>query len=381
MTQLRSSLEKILEAHIQTLALTLRPGTIENYRSVVRGFLVYLHRDYPQVRRLAQLRRDPHLLGWFRWMCERQPPIHSGARIKYLLSLRRLLNDLATNGHVFQQDLIRRDDFPPQDQCLPRALSLQEDSSLQQELRRIDTLEANALLLTRAIGMRIGECVNLPLNCLLEIGLDQWAVHIPIGKMHNQRLVPADSEVRRIVARILTLRAQASPTPLAKSQAFLLPRKASPDALARTLRSALADTAKRSACPSHVTPHRLRHSFASEMIRLGVSLPALMQLLGHKDIRMTLRYVQITQQDLQREYHQARNNAVQPHQIPVLPLPKGIHSTDLPGIHQALEATRHLLEIYRRQLSNEKSKRTLQRLDRRLLAVASQLKQLEKVEK
>jgi len=39
------------------------------------------------------------------------------------------------------------------------------------------------------------------------------------------------------------------------------------------------------------------------MLRLGVSLPALMRLLGHKDIRMTLRYVQVTQQDLQREFH------------------------------------------------------------------------------
>jgi site-specific recombinase XerD len=291
-----------------------------------------------------------------------------------------LLNDLATNGHVFQQDLIRREDFPPQDRYLPRALSLQEDSSLQQELRRIDTLEANALLLTRALGMRISECVNLPLDCLREVGMDQWAVHIPIGKMHTERLVPADSEVRRIVARILTLRAQASSIQQAQSQGLMFPRKAGPHALAHTLRSALADAAKRSACPSHVTPHRLRHSFASEMIRLGVSLPALMQLLGHKDIRMTLRYVQITQQDLQREYHQARNNAAQPHQIPVLPLSKSIHSTDLPGIHQALEATRHLLELYRRQLSNEKNKRTLQRLDRRLLAVASRLNQLETVE-
>ena len=42
------------------------------------------------------------------------------------------------------------------------------------------------------------------------------------------------------------------------------------------------------------------------MVRLGVSLPALMQLLGHKDIRMTLRYVQVTQQDLQRQFQLAR---------------------------------------------------------------------------
>ena len=381
MTQRPLSLDEILQAHIQNLALTLRPGTLENYRSVVRGFLRYLHRDYPQVRRLAQLRRDPHILGWFRCICEQQPSIRNGTRIRNLLCLRRLLNDLATNGHVVQPNLIRREDFPPEDRHLPRALSLQEDPSLQQELRCTDTLHANALLLTRAIGMRIGECIDLPLDCLQEIGVNQWAVHIPIGKMHTERLVPADSEVQRIVARILTLRSQASPELLAKSQGFLLPRKAGPHALAHTLRSDLDDAAKRSACPSHVTPHRLRHSFASEMIRLGVSLPALMQLLGHKDIRMTLRYVQITQQDLQREYHQARNNAAQPHRMPVLPLPKNIPGATLPGIHQALEATRHLLEMYRRQVGNEKSKRTIQRLDRRLLAVASQIKQLETGEK
>jgi site-specific recombinase XerD len=42
------------------------------------------------------------------------------------------------------------------------------------------------------------------------------------------------------------------------------------------------------------------------MVRLGVSLPALMQMLGHKDIRMTLRYVEVVQLDLQREFHRAR---------------------------------------------------------------------------
>ena len=381
MTRVLSSLEEILQTHIQTLALSLQPATVKSYRGVVRSFLAYLHRDFPHLHRLSQLRRDPHILGWLRCMCEQQPPLRNGSRIHSMICLRRLLNDLAANGHVPQPDLIRGEDFPPQDRYLPRALSLQEDSSLQQELRRIDTLNANALLLTRAVGMRISECANLPLDCLREIAPDQWSVHIPIGKMHTERLVPADSEVRRIVARILTLRAQASTKSLARSQAFLLPRTAGHAALVQTLRLALVDAAKRSACPSHVTPHRLRHTFASEMIRLGVSLPALMQLLGHKDIRMTLRYVQVTQQDLQREYNRARNNAAHSHQMPVLPLPENIHGADLPGIHQALEATRHLLEMYRRQLINEKSKRTIQRLDRRLLAVASQLKQLETAEK
>jgi integrase/recombinase XerD len=49
-------------------------------------------------------------------------------------------------------------------------------------------------------------------------------------------------------------------------------------------------------------PHRFRHTFASDMVRAGISLPALMQLMGHADIQTTLRYVQITPQDVYVEY-------------------------------------------------------------------------------
>jgi len=117
------------------------------------------------------------------------------------------------------------------------------------------------------------------------------------------------------------------------------------------------------------------------MLRLGVSLPALTQLLGHKDIRMTMRYVQVTQQDLQREFYAARQNAAQPHRLPTLSLPNASTNADLPSIRQALAATRYLLEMYRRQLGDEKTRRKLQRLDRRGLDVASQLDRLPTAEK
>ncbi len=248
-------------------------------------------------------------------------------------------------------------------------------------MRRTDDLPCNALSLTRATGIRIGECVNLPPDCLRQVGPDQWALHVPLGKLHTERLVPIDPELRQIVERILARRASAPPSHLAKSQGLLLPRRGSRRVLLNTLRSALAQAAKRAGCSTPVTPHRLRHCFATEMLRLGVSLPALMQLLGHKDIRMTLRYVQVTQQDLQREFHQARQKAAPSHRLPALSLPKGIHSADLPEIRRALTATRHLLEMYRRQLGDEKAKRRVQRLDRRLLAVASQLDRIATAEK
>jgi len=178
------------------------------------------------------------------------------------------------------------------------------------------------------------------------------------------------------VARLLRGRALDPSARSAKSQGFLLPRGAERKALYQTLRLALTEAAKRAGCSGHVTPHRLRHSYASEMIRLGVSLPALMQLLGHKDIRMTLRYVQVTQLDLQREFHAARRNAAPLHRLPTLPVTTSPAHAGLPGFLQVLAASRHLLEMYRRQLGDEKTRRKLQRLDRRLLAVAAEVQRL-----
>jgi hypothetical protein len=144
----------------------------------------------------------------------------------------------------------------------------------------------------------------------------------------------------------------------------------------------LIHAAERAGCSQRVTPHQLRHTFATEMVRFHVSLPAVMQLLGHKDLRMTLRYVQVTQQDLQREFHNARQNG-QHHLIPKLALPASSSSViaDLPGVRQVLAAARHLLEMYRRQLNDQKACRKLQRLDKRLLTIAAELERFNPPEK
>lgn len=159
-------------------------------------------------------------------------------------------------------------------------------------------------------------------------------------------MVPVDEEVRRIVSRLISLRSLAATTHLANSDGFLLPRGGSHNGFCGTLRDTLTAAAQRAGCSSHVTPHRMRHSFATEMVRLGVSLPALMQLLGHKDISMTLRYLEVTLQDLHREFQAARQNATHQHTIPALSTPSSDPSADLSGIRQMLATTHYLLEMY-----------------------------------
>jgi site-specific recombinase XerD len=373
-------LQEIFDRQIQILSLTRRASTMNGYRATAHSFLAYLRAAAPEVAHLSDLHRDPHLLGWFASLCEHQPPLSNKTRWSHLLLLRRLLDDLA-QGHPVPPNLILRDDFPPLPVYLPRALSSQDDQLLQDELRRTDTLCAHALRLVRLTGIRIGECLDLSLDCLRQIGPDIWALHVPLGKLHTERMFPADPVIRETVARIRALRSLHPSASAPASAAFLLPRSGTRTTVYNALRRALDQAAQRAGCSGPVTPHPLRHTFASEMIRLGMSLPALMQLLGHKDIRMTLRYVQITQVDLHREFHAARRNAAEPHRVPVLSVPDRSNAAGPLGICQAVMATRHLLEMYRRQLSEEKIRRRLQRLDRRLLAVAQEVEKLAQAEK
>jgi site-specific recombinase XerD len=370
------SLEQIFDAHLRVLATTLRPNTVRNYRMTTRRFLAYLHTAFPKVRKLSELRRDPHLLGWFRSLCEQDSPLCATSRSIDLIQLRRLLQDLADNGHPLQPNLIRREDFPALPRYLPRPLSPEDDQRLQKQLRHTDDLESNALLLIRFTGMRIGECIDLPLDCLRQLSPDQWALHVPLGKLLTERQVPVDDATRCILDRILSLRALFRPSQLEDPPGYLLPRRRRCHqwwylCLCQTL----TDAARTAGCTTSVNPHRMRHTFATTMLRLGVSLPALMQLLGHRDIRMTLRYLEVTQQDLQREFHCARQTAAALHPIPKLPLPQTIapRRADLPAIRNAIAAVRHLLQLFRLELQDPRARRKLHRLSQRLLTLSRDL--------
>jgi hypothetical protein len=186
---------ELFDARIQTLATTLRPGTIAGYRITARRFLSYLQTDFPHLQQLGELRRDPHLFGWFRRLCQQEPSLSNTTRQPYLLQLRRLLDDLAFAGHPLQPGLILTEDLPPRPQYLPRALSLEDDRRLQQELRRRNDLLSNALLLTRATGLRIGECIGLAVNCLRSVGPDQWAVQVPHPELSVSIVLSTSSDL------------------------------------------------------------------------------------------------------------------------------------------------------------------------------------------
>ncbi len=67
---------------------------------------------------------------------------------------------------------------------------------------------------------------------------------------------------------------------------------------------------------THANPHRFRHTFATDMIRAGISLPALMQLMGHAQIQTTLVYVQLSPRDIWEQYARAVAQHIRPTPLP-----------------------------------------------------------------
>jgi len=355
-----TTLGRALGRELRCLATTLRPATMLHYRAVAAHFLGYLESRFPQVRRPDQLRREPHRLGWMEDLAQRQPPLAAATRLNRLLCLRRLLEGMADLPHPPRPALIRSEDLPRCDFRLPRPLSMDDDQRLQQGLRAANDLLANALLLQRASGLRIGELVDLPADCLHHIGDEHWAIRVPIGKLHSERWVPVDQDARDTVARLKYL--STLPPSIAHPQ-FLLPRPRGRVALLAQLRSTLRTVACAAGCSIRPVPHQLRHTFATDMMRHGVSLPGVMKLLGHTTPRMTMCYVQVTQADLQREYLKAQSQPRHSMPLPALPAQA---SADPASVLQALQSTLHLLDCSRQNLGYPKP---LDALRRRLLKV------------
>ena len=111
------------------------------------------------------------------------------------------------------------------------------------------------------------------------------------------------------------------------------------------------------------------------MIRSSVTLPALMKLLGHADPKMTMRYVNVTSNDLQREYHLAREKPR--HLIPQPKAPTISPRTGLDGVIDSLLFAQHAIEMFRRSLPNGAPKHRLDQLSNRLTKILAETRKLK----
>lgn len=176
----------------------------------------------------------------------------------HLYHLRHMLEELAwTEDLPVLTRLVLRQDSPRREQYLPRPLTTDQDQLTQQELLRRNDRDSNALLLLRHTGMRIGECADLSFDCLHRVGSDDWAIHVPLGKLKTERMVPVDAFVCQLVDRLRVLRSQDS----LPADGFLLTRPSGRNVLIQRLRTVWRNIVAAAGITTRIVPHQLRHSF------------------------------------------------------------------------------------------------------------------------
>jgi len=191
-------LTKFFESAAESVTTSMGDSSVTAYRGTIRLFLTYLGAQYPAVRSLDQLHRDPHILGWLALLRSHHPPLATITRVNRVIYLRRMLEELAwTQQLPALAHLLGRDNVPRKEHHLPRPLTPEQDQLIQRELRRRNDLLSNSLLLLPRTGMLIGECLDLSVDCLRTLGPNQWGIHVPLGKLKTERWAPVDSRSSR----------------------------------------------------------------------------------------------------------------------------------------------------------------------------------------
>jgi len=150
-------------------------------------------------------------------------------------------------------------------------------------------------------GLRSHEALALRLE---DLQLADAQIRV-LGKGNKQRLLPLPVETIQVLQNYLNLE-----RPLTNSAALFVSlkgRRRGQPMTAAGLRSLFRHHRLCSHVPN-ANPHRLRHTFGSDMVRAGISLPALQHLMGHAHIQTTMLYVQLAPQDVWREYARAVQN-------------------------------------------------------------------------
>ncbi|GAA1228336.1 tyrosine-type recombinase/integrase [Rhodoglobus aureus] len=307
-------LRDALVRYLNRKSVTCVPGTITGLTIRLAHFGRIVTAVDPTLTSLAELDRCRHIEPYLITV-SREVSSKTGLRFSKADQARRIhaisnfLSEITEWGwpDAPPRRLLFRSDIPRLPRPLPRYLPPDANRALAEQLTRSNNrLAADALLLQRACGLRIGELLDLELDCVHEVpGNGSW-LKVPLGKFDTERMVPLDDDTLDLLDRISTTRSAGRP--------LLNPRTGRPADFLFThhgrhlSQNAVRDELARAgeaAGLGKLTPHQLRHTYATALVNAGVSLQALIALLGHVSAQMSLRYGQLFDSTIRTEYERA----------------------------------------------------------------------------
>ncbi len=274
------------------------PHTLRAYGADLGQFLAFLEDELGQVPPPAQV--DHLLVRAFLADLHRRG-LKKVSAARKLAGLRTFFRYLCREG-VLERNPARLIVAPRLERRHP--VHLEEDEV--EELLRVpgDDLAAvrtRALLeLLYGTGVRVAELVGLDLGA---VDLEQQSLRV-LGKGSKERIVPFGRPARQALESYLALRDGLHP----RVPAVFLNRRGG-RLSDRSVRTLLGRQLLRLAEARHASPHTLRHSFATHLLRRGADLRAIQELLGHSSLSTTQRYTHVDTRQLLAVYRKAHPRA------------------------------------------------------------------------
>ena len=282
-------------------------NTLQAYRRDLEDFLTFLATRSQKLTAVV----SADISAYMRGMSE--SGLAPASRARRLSAVRQLFKFLTAEGHI-AEDPAHGLAGPKKGRALPKTLSVAEVDRLIETARariepargrdRVRALRLYALIeMLYATGMRVSELVGLPRSVLAGDG----RVLTIKGKGGRERLVPLNQAARAALERYLSVGFDDGVAPMLATKWLFASRGVEGHFTRQRLGQELKELALEARLdPERVSPHVLRHAFASHLLDRGADLRSVQQLLGHADISTTQIYTHVLEERLKKlvfEHH------------------------------------------------------------------------------
>jgi len=270
----------------------LAANSVASYRRDLTGFAAFLHR---QGKSFSEVGRHD-IRSFLTELYRRGLGARSVAR--HLVSLRNLFRFLVREGRL-ASDPTEEVEAPRLGQSLPKYLSAGEVDQLltQPDVSTPLGLRDQALLeLLYATGMRVSELVHVTAGDFdLSLGIVRC-----LGKGNKERLIPVGKSALRAVEAYL--RGGRAPLAGKRNPPWLFLNRRGGGLSRVGFWKILAAYGRRAGLATPLTPHLIRHSFATHLLERGADLRSIQLMLGHSDISTTQIYTHVMKERLKQVY-------------------------------------------------------------------------------
>ncbi|WP_290490378.1 MULTISPECIES: site-specific tyrosine recombinase XerD [unclassified Aerococcus] len=292
-------LTEVIEDFLNTMRVEegLAENSIISYKQELNRMMTYLNRQ--GIEKVQVISQDT-VLDHLKWMDEDH--LATSTRSHYVSTLRHFFRYLKLDG-VIEDNPMEKISLPKKTQHLPAVLTLDEVDRIlaTPDITKPLGLRDRTLLETLySTGMRVSEIIHIKLE---DIHLDMGFIQT-IGKGDKERLVPIGEMAEDWINKYLTEGRPKLVKDEDETQGYLFVNNRGKP----LSRQGVWKNLKKMVVMAHITkdisPHTLRHSFATHLLENGADLRVVQELLGHSDISTTQIYTHIHAQHMKDIYHQ-----------------------------------------------------------------------------